>query len=215
MPQQYYPQQQPEPTELDYEEPMEHDYRRHGRHNIYERPSISRMERDDDEYETDADYEDCKCSCSRCRTHPHKPCCREVCQTCEDMRQPQQDLTGNPSLQQGSVLFVPYPYPLMVPNNNVKNDVKTTTASTTTTTTTTEDPDKLPRELKKNDRERKKSSAETNLYKNQIMKNERYMLTTVRKTKPAWEPKYGIVPIPDTLAEKLMNQLKQNHGRVM
>lgn len=34
--------------------------------------------------------------------------------------------------------------------------------------------------------------------------NNKYMLTSLRRTKPTWIPKYGIVPISDNIAEKLL-----------
>lgn len=37
----------------------------------------------------------------------------------------------------------------------------------------------------------------------------KYLLTTARRTMPVWVPKYGIVPIPDNLAKKLMVKLRQ------
>ena len=37
--------------------------------------------------------------------------------------------------------------------------------------------------------------------------NNKYMLTSLRRTKPAWMPKYGIVPISDNIAEKLISKM--------
>lgn len=39
--------------------------------------------------------------------------------------------------------------------------------------------------------------------------NSKYMLTSLRRTKPAWIPKYGIVPISDNIAEKLISKMSR------
>lgn len=41
-----------------------------------------------------------------------------------------------------------------------------------------------------------------------IDKNSKYVMTSLRRTKTNWLPKYGIVPIPDQLAEKILLQLR-------
>lgn len=217
MPQQYY-QQQPEPQEMDYED-IEHyeDTRRSGRHKPYGSSGgrLPNMEYDYDE------SDECKCSCNRCKDtrKPPKPCCKETCFSCSDMQSQQ---------GQGGLFFVPYPYPLMIPNmmnasatSSVKPTITTTTVKPSSTTVKRanlvildQNSSEIFLERSYNSKRQRKSSAENIndiiLRSPYNLKGDRkYMLTSVRKTKPTWEPKYGIVPIPDKLAEKLMSQLRQ------
>lgn len=220
MPQQYY-QEQPEQQEMDYEEPVEYVHTR--RSELHKEYGSSGGKLPNIEYEYDESQE-CKCSCSRCKNtrKPPKPCCRETCVSCNQSEMQYQQ-------GQGSLVFVPYPYPVMVPN--AMNDT-TTSTSTTTTTTTMKTPAK-PKNTRRDSSEWKStSSIEPGLFGRSYIKSQRkssaetindlilrsphnlkgdrkYMLTSMRKTKPTWEPKYGIVPIPDNLAEKLMSQLRQ------
>lgn len=80
--------------------------------------------------------------------------------------------------------------------------------TTTTTTTTTERHTTVARVVNEN---RNAEDIDMALVKSPVKVkggSGRYMLTSLRRTKPTWVPKYGIVPIPDNLAEKLMSQLR-------
>lgn len=214
MPQQYY-QEPPEAQEMDYEE-IEHEHRRSGRHKQYG-SSGGRLPTMDYEYEGS---DECECSCSHCKNtgKPPKSCCRETCFSCSQMQNQQ---------GQGGLVFVPYPYPLMF--SNLFNSTNTTTTTTTTAKPTTKKPECSDKDgngggISSAEREfigrssnlnrQRKNSAD--IINDLILRSpynlksdKKYMLTSMRKTKPTWEPKYGIVPIPDNLAEKLMSQLRQ------
>lgn len=155
--------------------------------------------------------DECQCFCSQCKDQrgPPKPCCKEVCFNCEEMQDQKQGQTG--------IVFVPYPFPLMVPNL-IRNETTSTTSTTTTSTTTTTTTEKptttrmfairrsMLRHNSYSSRERygdiRRSSQNMNY-------DSRYMQSSIRKMKPTWEPRYGIIPIPDNLAENLMSQLRE------
>ncbi|CAK1551246.1 unnamed protein product [Leptosia nina] len=142
------------------------------------------------------DYEspECFCSCEVCEEL--QPCCRNICVNCQ------------PS---SSIVLVPYPYPLIIstkqkestpqPPPTTTETTQTTTTTSATTQTTTQPVTAI---LRNND-----------AYINDILsktpnlnKKSKFVLTNLRRTKPDCMPKYGIVPIPDNLAEKLMLQLR-------
>ncbi|XP_075977964.1 uncharacterized protein LOC142977761 isoform X2 [Anticarsia gemmatalis] len=114
-------------------------------------------------------------------------------------------------------------------------EAPTTTTTQATTTTTTPPPPppeveeqtenyKPPNQYLRNryDNSMLESVLKGNIdaISNIIMKNpekarnaeNKYMLTALRKTKPTWVPKFGIVPISDNMAEKLMSQLRDVKG---
>ncbi|XP_045498268.1 uncharacterized protein LOC123696240 [Colias croceus] len=178
----------------------------------YDHYDIGPMDNMYDDYD---DSSECECSCQICEDI--KPCCRNVCVNC--FQQPQ-----------SSIVIVPYPYPLIISTKQKETastpqateqtiapqvteqaateappDPEPKIETTLSTTTTTLEPETSPPELLRN----------KDAYINDIIAkaphiNDRnkFVLTSLRRTKPNWMPKYGIVPIPENLAEKLMLQLR-------
>ncbi|CAF4932748.1 unnamed protein product [Pieris macdunnoughi] len=99
----------------------EYDYRRLGRQSRFHRRSGGKFP----EYSADSNYDygraNCRCSCRNCENI--KPCCVSICDNCNSQ----------------SLVFVPYPVPLVVAitSKSTPNTSTTTTSSTMTTTTTT------------------------------------------------------------------------------
>ncbi|CAH4028332.1 unnamed protein product [Pieris brassicae] len=99
----------------------EYDYKRLGRQSRFHRRSGGKFP----EYSADSNYDygraNCRCSCRNCENI--KPCCVSICDNCNSQ----------------SLVFVPYPVPLVVAitSKSTPNTSTTTTSSTTTTTTTT------------------------------------------------------------------------------
>ncbi|KAH9627925.1 hypothetical protein HF086_015369 [Spodoptera exigua] len=209
------------------------------------------------DYDTD-DYDNCDCTCSKCEAP--SPCCNNVCRSCASNMY-QQQATGLSGQSQASVVFVPFPYPLMMASPMMKStnhhtvmlahhetthesntqstttpaQTTTTTTPTTTTETTTSAATSTttancsyssnpinPPYLKSQNNENVLDSVLKSVvddYTNIIVKtpeklrngNNKYMLTSLRRTKPTWMPKFGIVPITDDMAVKLMSQLKARY----
>ncbi|XP_047503551.1 uncharacterized protein LOC125048743 [Pieris napi] len=148
---------------------------------------------------TEVDYEDyesneCTCSCQRCEDI--KPCCRNTCNNC---------------FQPSSIVIVPYPYPLII---STKQKEATTAPPTQETTAPVPQETTLapppPTELPTTDILRNNEAYINDIIAKapNLNKKNKFVLTNLRRTKPDWVPKYGIVPIPDNLAEKLMLQLR-------
>lgn len=162
--------------------------------------------------------EDCECACNKC--HNLIPCCMEHCAKCAQ---------ANPSYY-----YYPYPY-LVVANSQASSSTTihtttTTEASTTTiaptttnaptteaTTTTVSNPaPETTSQLSDDETLRSEFSMRENLLKDLVYNptalkedNGNVIVTAMRRTKPRWMPKYGIVPIPDQIAEKLMLRIRQ------
>ncbi|KAF9821997.1 hypothetical protein SFRURICE_018944 [Spodoptera frugiperda] len=206
--------------------------------------------------DNDDDYDDCDCSCSKCAAPPE--CCKNVCKSCaSNMYQQQASALSGQS--QASVVFVPYPYPLMVASPMMKTmnqhptmlahhvarapntqstalstttpaAITTTTETTTTITSTSSTTTSSSFDMEPSNALYLKSQNNENVldsvlksvvddYTNIIVKtpeksrsgNNRYMLTSLRRTKPTWMPKFGIVPISDDMAVKIMSQLRARY----
>lgn len=234
-----------------------HHHRHYHRAGHRHKKSYERDRDHDHDHDHDHDYrnrgteseegsDECDCSCNKC-DRP-SDCCKNACKSCPS------PYGGGYDQSQSSVVFVPYPYPMIVPNTMMKNDfphgphlpqptipptTTTTTTSTTTTTTTTSTTTttETPLQnlfLKSQDNDNKvflkaqndNSMLESVLksvvddYSNLIVKtpeklkngNNKYMLTSLRRTKPTWMPKFGVVPISDNIAAKLMSQLRASRG---
>ncbi|XP_022838050.1 uncharacterized protein LOC111365087 [Spodoptera litura] len=196
------------------------------------------------------DYDDCDCSCSKCDAPSE--CCKNVCKSCASNIY-QQQASALSGQSQASVVFVPYPYPLMVASPMMKSmnhhptmlahapttqsttttaapitttaTAATTTSNSTTSNTTGSRSDFEPSNalyLKSQNNENVLDSVLKSVvddYTNIIVKtpeksksgNNKYMLTSLRRTKPTWMPKFGIVPISDDMAVKLMSQLRARY----
>lgn len=169
------------------------------------------------------DFNECRCLCDTCVDL--QPCCRSVCVNCVT---PQSSVMFVPYV---------YPI-IVTKNEEESHKETTisTTATTLTTTTTiattkveatTEITTTRQNELdninvlsgpKLSEIEMKFASAAevpktviTGVGKGPyqfIDKNSKYVMTSLRRTKTNWLPKYGIVPIPDQLAEKILLQLR-------
>lgn len=220
------------PTYYPHEEDYSDTYYRRPRHR-YHGSSGGMLPRLDETVEY-ADSEECRCQCNRC-DHP-EPCCQQMCVSCSQR-----------------LLFVPYPYPLVV---NVPPTVTTKTDTTTTKTTATEKTNTettttkiitqpttetavtdVPTVLRNdasqyvkprapntegantkdsNHRDKNLRGVDFNniIFKSHTNSNgdHKYILTSLRRTKANWLPKYGIVPIPDQIAQSLMSQLRTMKG---
>lgn len=171
------------------------------------------------------DIEKCYCNCQKCFTLDNKPCCAEFCIYCP--------INPRPGFAMGipeqKILFVPFPYPLIVPDNTQNNSTVSITervtvgkpadASKPTTVADVEsgaDSTATARKIKiktttiapisyPSDKLKAKSDEIDIMSKHRSMKQ----LNSVKRSRPAWVPKYGIVPIPDHLAAKLITQLTE------
>ncbi|RVE50923.1 hypothetical protein evm_004490 [Chilo suppressalis] len=153
-----------------------------------------------------ADSEECMCSCSDCERP--KPCCRQMCLSCN----------------QPNVFIMPYPYPIIItttestkiedrlqtdtpPATNPPSSTQTSsTTAATTKSTTFANADGLDIDLRQD--LNSIGIDETILNTPRKGGDSKYILTSVRRTKSDRTPKYGIVPIPKRLAERLMSQLR-------
>jgi hypothetical protein len=168
--------------------------------------------------------DECKCSCNQCERP--KRCCREVCISCSQ-QQPNVVLLPYPY-----PLVVTRPSTTCAPTTTTVASTTTTTSTTPTTSTTSTTPatvsttsttvatiattKKTPELLYDVDfpSENRKISNDLDIdniiVRTPKTKNSdgKFILTSLRRTKVDWRPKYGIVPIPDHLAEKLMSQLR-------
>ncbi|XP_068633555.1 uncharacterized protein [Battus philenor] len=156
----------------------------------------------------------CECTCDICYTEP-KTCCIQFCSKCAQAG-------GQPGY-----VYVPYPY--IVVNSPKTTNAQTKELETTTTPRTTTKVTKPTTQSTTietiTETETLQSENEDTLqgnYMKELMENQRtfkknkndeVMLTSVRRTKPRWMPRFGIVPIPDQLAEKLM--LRIRHMKVL
>lgn len=177
-----------------------------------------------------ADSEECYCTCDACFSREgSKPCCSEFCKYCHtDTAIPNQDQYANPEQK---VVFVPFPYPLIVPNNAQNEDEQQTAAEksqlatekpqpevTTSTDVTIKKPDSNvtkagtdPDEESTSERSLKTKLRSKNIEVSMLSKHRqmKQINSASKRIRPAWVPKYGIVPIPDHLAAKLMTQLTE------
>lgn len=178
-----------------------------------------------DDYNEDyseAGSDECRCSCRNCEDT--KPCCKYVCTNCY--------VENNPS----NLILYPYPYPVVAPwgggtgQSTTMEYMETTVASTASsidetesTTTmapttskeveTTQDPPKPEFDTKGNlnltHRRLLQDSTElSDIFIKDRPNKEKILIASFRPTKPYWFPKYGIVPIPGRLAEKLMAKIR-------
>ncbi|CAH2228649.1 jg23161, partial [Pararge aegeria aegeria] len=160
------------------------------------------------------------CACHKCHETIKKPSCRDVCPNC---------FTTPPPVIAPSYVFLPYPYPYpLTPNTTLvptTQTIETTAASTAMNSVTTSSEASITQLETKSTRAETikafKSEAVTlsnalpednnDLSKEKtfnIKDKGQFTLTALRRTKPNWLPKYGIVPISDKFAEKLMLQLR-------
>ncbi|XP_072948783.1 uncharacterized protein [Epargyreus clarus] len=170
------------------------------------------------------DFNECRCSCNTCIDI--QPCCRNQCANCAT---PQSNVMFVPYA---------YPIIVTKDNKDSDKKDKETTVTTTSTTfttttattkveTTTETitiPENKPEarfmlpDTEKIDIENNIASIPNNprTLTSDVAKgpyelldrNSKYVMTSIRRTKTNWLPKYGIVPIPDQLAEKILLQLR-------
>lgn len=155
----------------------------------------------------------CKCSCTRCEKQKRKPkpCCEKFCST--------QCVIPN------NILVVPYPVPFIVPPPSSDLPITpiptqppttptTTTTTTTESTTTTECTTTTVTEIS--------TYSTVPLYQNHI-NNKRFQILSqnlrrsmgnhgLHSSKYGRLPKYGIVPIPENLAQSLMYQLRKDQN---
>lgn len=148
----------------------------------------------------------CKCSCAKCNNP--KPCCMEFCSL----------QCGIP----GNILVVPYPVPYMVqPMSNQTTTSSTTTGSTTPSTTTTPTTKPTTAETTPSTRQTLPETRSTvafyvtkgNYKRFRILpekKIRRNMGGNIHRPNEFTLPKYGIVPIPENLAMKLMHQIRND-----
>lgn len=148
--------------------------------------------------------EECKCICMRC--DDDDPCCKDVCTNCNEK--------DNPQDGQANLILVPYPYPFIVsPKVIDSQQTQTSTAATTspdTTTTiktTTTETASTTEENPKSSETRRFFNRNNHYSQIGAKLKQYYMLTPLRRTKPAWLPKYGIVSLPNNLTEKLISKL--------
>lgn len=221
----------------DYSSEQKHHHHHHTRHSGHHH---KKSHDHDHEHEHERDHgfalrsryrdsdesDDCDCACNKCEQP--SDCCKNMCKSaCPDPRAAQ---------GQSSLVFVPYPYPMIVPNPIIPKTPQnttpqpqpppppppTTTTEMVTSTTSTEPPSQRIYLKSQNDNNMLDTVLKSVVddYSNIIVKtpdklkngNNKYMLTSLRRTKPAWMPKFGIVPISDNMAEKLMSQLKSVKG---
>ncbi|CAH2096001.1 unnamed protein product [Euphydryas editha] len=153
------------------------------------------------------------CSCEDCDNL--KSSCQNMCPNCA--RPP--SFLSNPGY-----VFLPFPYPYpMVTKTTAqpKKSTKATTTPTTKTTTktvTTITSQKSTKETELTFDEQTDATITDKLVESkvsgvaakslEVKDKSPYMLTSLRRTKTNWIPKYGIVPISNKFAEKLMLQLR-------
>ncbi|KPJ08599.1 hypothetical protein RR48_12352 [Papilio machaon] len=153
--------------------------------------------------------EECICSCDICYSNP-KECCMQYCTKCTEENR-------------SELVYYPYPYyiinspsPSIPKPTEAQIKIETTTTTTTTQAVTTETEEGLEQtSIARMDNEGLSEDAIQNSYIKELLENARYnkndvkvMLTSLRRTKPRWMPKFGIVPIPDQLAENLMLKIR-------
>ncbi|CAH2048753.1 unnamed protein product, partial [Iphiclides podalirius] len=169
--------------------------------------------------------EECECSCDTC--YAPRPCCVDFCAKCAQANSP------------SGYFYYPYPYivvPTQVTSKatsrTTTTEMSTTTAATTTTTPTTKVPtteattttisettapapqpimESVDAETFRPDHFLHDKFLKELVYSPTSLKrdNDKIVMTAMRRTKPRWMPKYGIVPIPDQIAEKLMLRIRQ------
>ncbi|XP_050351144.1 uncharacterized protein LOC126773927 [Nymphalis io] len=162
-------------------------------------------------YEEYNDYmEDNTCSCDDCDNL--KPSCRNMCPNC----------AVPSSFPVPGYVFLPYPYPYLMtskPASRFKKSTKTSHTVTSTIKTTCEaTTQKTTKEVELQNEDRTNIALIDKLDNSkvpdviskplQVKDKSQYMMTALRRTKPNWVPKYGILPISDQFAEKLMLQLR-------
>lgn len=172
--------------------------------------SRSKYYRSNEKYDKADDCEsseECTCSCSKCDDPP--PRCKEECLICPTETEQSSHFENQPN-----VIFMSVPYLVMMSSNNTTSinghtptiapqSSTTTTLSTKTsfTKSTVSNLELLTRSSNSYDGKNLNYQRPTSLKPRQIV--------PLRRTKPTWMPKFGIIPIPDQLAEKLMSQLKE------
>ncbi|XP_073956109.1 uncharacterized protein [Choristoneura fumiferana] len=174
--------------------------------------------------DTDSYQDTCECECQRCADP--KPCCTRVC-----VAECQEQMPAN-------LVFVPYPYPLVMPDVHPSIPAADTTTTTTTTTTqttptttkttttttvetsteTSEEPVDIMRLKASCDQKLSSKRIRNNFYdelrsnmksRQDFQKDFREQLG-IRPVKPNVIPKYGIVPIPDKILQSLFSQVRNN-----
>ncbi|OWR53335.1 hypothetical protein KGM_207848 [Danaus plexippus plexippus] len=161
------------------------------------------------DYKDYNDYDENICDCTKCGDL--KPGCLNACPNCVSTPQPLMP-------QNYFILPFPYPYPMTAketapPVHKETQRTTTTTIATTTTattTTTTESTTTNTEATETVSEATTETSMETDMTMSpfHVISKRPYLITSLRKTKPNWMPKYGIVPISDTFAEKIMLQLR-------
>lgn len=155
------------------------------------------------------DYNDDEnvCSCENCDNL--KPSCQNMCPNCARV-----------SLTNSGYVFIPFPYPypdVTKTTTQAKKLTKVTTQPTTKSTATT-GTQKSTTEVERTFDEQTDATITDKLVESkvpdvaakslEVKDKSPYMLTSLRRTKPNWIPNYGIVPISNKFAEKLMLQLR-------
>lgn len=155
------------------------------------------------------DYNDDEnvCSCVNCDNL--KPSCQNMCPNCARV-----------SLTNSGYVFIPFPYPYPVVTKTTiqaKKLTKVTTQPTTKSTATTAS-QKSTTEVERTFDEQTDATITDKFVESkvpdvaakslEVKDKSPYMLTSLRRTKPNWIPNYGIVPISNKFAEKLMLQLR-------
>ncbi|XP_031766222.2 uncharacterized protein LOC116413124 isoform X3 [Galleria mellonella] len=156
----------------------------------------------EEDYNDNAYLEECKCACIRCEDT--KPCCKNICTNCNFQ-------TG-----QSNIVILPYLYPLVVSGMGVSNITSpripirvqstttpfTSTMSTPTMSTTTSLRTSITTHTHassstiKYPAPSRRSSLEndlTDIYVDGPINTDgrnKYMLTSIRRTKPTWLPRY-------------------------
>ncbi|XP_035440407.2 uncharacterized protein LOC118269406 [Spodoptera frugiperda] len=165
-------------------------------------------------FKDNSDYSDsehhykmaCRCSCVKCRKPKPKPCCKDFClQQCS---------------MQNNIFVVPYPVPFVVSPLNQSATRATTTEQATTHTSTT--PLTISTTTLTTTTTAETKSTAVFFVRNQP---KRFRIVADKRRRnmgnndirpPKFRdrlPKYGIVPIPEKLAIRLMEQMRDGHRK--
>ncbi|XP_064072756.1 uncharacterized protein LOC135193594 [Vanessa tameamea] len=158
-------------------------------------------------YEDYNDYvEDNTCVCDDCDNL--KPSCRNMCPNCASI----------PPFPGPGYVFLsfPYPYPVTSKPRSKKSTKTTLTSTVITTSEVTTQKTTKGTELQFEEQndvaliDKLDNSKVPDIISKplEVKDKSQYMMTALRRTKPNWVPKYGILPISDQFAEKLMLQLR-------
>ncbi|KAL0882965.1 hypothetical protein ABMA27_016458 [Loxostege sticticalis] len=206
---------------MDYQRPRHRHHKHHSR-----RSSGGALPMADYDYES----EECQATmCQRCEEL--KPSCMEMCTNCQQqpsvyfvpypyplVMPPPQGTTTTTTTTTTAPTTTKVTTTTTKPTTTTTKATTTTTKATTTTTTkaTTTTTKATPtttkaKPLRYVNEPRQPSDIEFNdIIANTRRRNEenKYVLTSLRRTKSNWLPKYGIVPIPEHLAARLMSQMR-------